>query len=123
MIGPFFMQIIAYTVQTCSHLGTREGLHALTSQWRYMGPAVFFSIIVSLSMLLQTLSLNYIDASTYIVLLQLVLCFVAVGERFVLGQKSTLAIWCLIILQVACVSYYQVSSLAGKKNGKNVDMS
>lgn len=70
--------------------------------------------MVSLSMLLQTLSLNYIDASTYIVLLQLVLCFVAVGERFVLRQKSTLAIWCLIVLQVCCVSYYELSSLSSK---------
>lgn len=67
--------------------------------------------------MLQTLSLNYIDASTYIVLLQLILVFTAVGERVVLKQNSTIAIWILILLQFVCVSYYEVSSLSGQKSG------
>jgi len=117
MIGPFCMQMVCYTVQTCKELGLATGMQVLRSSWRHMGPAVLFSILVSLSMMLQTLSLNFIDASTFIVLLQLVLVFVAVGEKVVLKQSSTPLIWILIMMQAASVSYYEVSAVEGSSTG------
>lgn len=74
--------------------------------------------MVSLSFMLQTLSMNYIDASTYIVELQLILVFTAVGEKVVLKQESTVGIWILIVLQFSCVSYYEVSSLPAPSSSK-----
>jgi len=115
LLLPFLLQIAFYALQACAELGLEAGVRALLGGYRAMLPAVFYSLMVAVSMLLQTLSQSFLDASTFVVLMQLTLVFVALGERYILKKASTVKIWCLIFLQVACVSLYQLSNSDGRQ--------
>mmetsp|Transcript_91900 Transcript_91900/g.176949 ORF Transcript_91900/g.176949 Transcript_91900/m.176949 type:complete len:389 (+) Transcript_91900:59-1225(+) len=102
----FLLQLVFYAWQTTYELGCIHGMMTLLSAWKDMAPAVFYSTLVALSGLLQTISQNYIDASSYIVLMQLVLVLVAFGDRFILKKEATFLLWCLVLLQTGIVISY-----------------
>lgn len=99
----FVLQLMFYGWQTTNDLGCIQGYMTLRGAWNNMAPAVFYSALVALSGLLQTISQNYIDASFYIVLMQLTLVLVALGDRFIMKKESTFTLWCLVFLQTGIV--------------------
>jgi len=102
----FVLQLMFYAWQTTNDLGFIQGLMTLCGSWKDMAPAMFYSALVALSGLLQAISQNYIDASLYIVLMQLTLVLVALGDRFVLKKEATFVLWCLVFVQTGIVICY-----------------
>merc|ERR1719456_292265 len=99
MIIPLIMQQVLYSSQACAELGIREGVRMLVSSCGSMAPAVFYSTFIAFGNILQVFSQGLVDASTYSVLMQLVLVCVALGERIILKVTSTRAIWFVVFLQ------------------------
>merc|ERR1719487_2058446 len=54
LVFPFTMQVIFYTSQTCSTLGFRKGLAAITGASSSMGPCMFYSCFITTTTLLET---------------------------------------------------------------------
>lgn len=102
----FVMQMIFYTWQTTLELGFKGGIKAVVGSYEQMGPAVFYSTLVALSTLLQSMSQSYIEASLYIILMQMTMVLVALGDRFVIGKVSNLSLWTLVVVQASIVISY-----------------
>mmetsp|Transcript_50064 Transcript_50064/g.140381 ORF Transcript_50064/g.140381 Transcript_50064/m.140381 type:complete len:374 (-) Transcript_50064:171-1292(-) len=102
----FLMQVVFYFCQAARELGPIGAIHCVFSSYKKMGPAMFYSSLVAMSTLLQGLSQNYIDASVYIVLMQLTLVLVALGDRFVMKKPSAPILWCMVFMQTGIVACY-----------------
>lgn len=107
LVFPFLMQVVFYTAQMCWDRGLENGIKVILNARSDMAPAVFYSSVVALSMYLQTLSQKFLDASTFVVLMQSTLVFVAFGERYIIGKRSSTSMWGLVMLQASFVSVYQ----------------
>jgi len=111
-VFPFLAQVCFYTGLTCRELGFNEGIQAVLIARKDMYPAVLYSSLTACSTLLQTLSLSYIKPSTYVVLMQLTMVLIALGDRFVLKKPSTPTIWFLVLSLATSVTIYQLDMLA-----------
>lgn len=111
-VSAFVLQLVFYALQTMLSLGFIQGLTTLAVSSREMAPAIFYSALVALSQLLQTISLDYIDASLYIVLMQMTLVLVALGDRFIMKRQATFVLWCLVFAQTGIVICYVRSQSA-----------
>jgi drug/metabolite transporter (DMT)-like permease len=112
LIFPFLAQVCFYTCQTMFELGsTSAALKAITDASADMQPALLYSTLTAFSTLLQTLSLSYIPATAYVVVMQLTLVFVALGDRFILKKPANVWLWLLVLLQAICVSIYQIDNI------------
>jgi len=115
---PFMMQALTYTSQTCATLGFREGLMAIKQASSSMGPCMFYAGFITCTTLLETYSLQFIFPSTFVVLKQLTMVVIAVGEVIVFGSKPSQRAWFLIFAQMVCVGLFQFSSSpAGDTHG------
>jgi len=112
LVFPFTMQAVFYTSQTCVTLGFKSSIHAIKEASSHMAPCMFYACFITSTTLLETYSLQFIFPSTFVVLKQLTMVVIAVGEVVVLGAKPSARAWTLIIAQVICVALFQyISSL------------
>jgi hypothetical protein len=110
LIFPFFMQAIVYTSQTCINLGIWPGFTAIREAAVFMGPCLFYACFISSTTLLETFSLQFVFPSTFVVLKQLTMVVLAIGEVLVLGARPSRKAWMLIVAQVLCVAIFQYTS-------------
>jgi len=108
---PFMMQAFTYTSQTCASLGFVNGLKAIKQASSSMGPCMFYAGFITCTTLLETYSLQFILPSTFVVLKQLTMVVIAVGEVVVFGSKPSQKAWILICAQMVCVGLFQFSSV------------
>lgn len=109
LIFPFAMQAIAYTSQTCMTLGFKSGFEAIKAASSSMGPCLFYACFIVSTTLMETYSLQFISPSTFVVLKQLTMVVIAIGEVLVLSVKPSQRAWMLIFAQVLCVALFQYS--------------
>jgi len=114
----YVLTAVFYGWQTTNDLGYTQGLMTLWGSWKDMAPAVIYSTLCALSGLLQAISQNYIDASFYIVLMQLTMVLVALGDRFVLKKEATFVLWCLVFVQTGIVICYVHTESTHEKAAK-----
>merc|ERR1711972_426973 len=93
-------------------LGLVGGMRALVGSYKQMGPAILYSTLVALSTLLQSMSQSYIEASLYIILMQMTMVLVALGDRFIIAKVSTVTLWVLVLLQAGIVISYTLVARA-----------
>jgi hypothetical protein len=110
LVFPFTMQAIFYTSQTCVNLGFKSGLAAIKAASPFMGPCVFYACFITSTTLLETYSLQFIRPSTFVVLKQLTMVCIAIGEVLVFSMKPSNRAWMIIGFQVICVALFQYSS-------------
>jgi len=110
LVFPFTMQVIFYTSQTCSALGLKSGIAAIRAALPFMGPCVFYASFIVCTTLLETYSLQFISPSTFVVLKQLTMVCIALGEVLVFATKPSNRAWMLIVAQVFCVALFQYSA-------------
>jgi len=111
LVFPFTMQTIYYTGQTCTALGDfRAGLAAIKAAAPSMGPCLFYAGFITSTTLLETYSLQFILPSTFVVLKQLTMVVIAVGEVIMFAARPSKKAWLLIFAQVLCVGLFQCSS-------------
>jgi len=110
LVFPFTMQVVFYTGQTCATLGWKPGLRAIRTASPSMGPCVFYAFFIVSTALLQTYSLQFILPSTFVVLQQLTMVFIALGEVLVFAMRPLNRAWMLIFVQVLCVALFQYSA-------------
>jgi hypothetical protein len=111
LIFPFMMQAIFYTSQTCMNLGGfGSGFAAIKSASSSMGPCVFYACFITSTTLLETYSLQFIPPSTFVVLKQLTMVCIAIGEVLVFATRPSQRAWCLIFAQVVCVALFQYTA-------------
>eukprot|EP00971_Amphidinium_carterae_P012085 238141-Amphidinium_carterae.2 len=65
----------------------RKGIDSLVLSAHYMRPVVFFSALLLVHVVVQCWALVYIDLSTFVVVLQLLVIFVAIAERVLLKRE------------------------------------
>lgn len=111
---PLALQTALYAAQACKDFGFRQGLSAIKSAAPRMGPCAFYSIFIVLTNTLETYCLQFIPASLYIVLKQLAMVVIAIGEVIFLAAKPSGVAWLLIFSQALCVGLFQVSSVESK---------
>lgn len=109
LVFPFTMQTIYYTGQTCTALGDFwAGLAAIKAAAPSMGPCLFYAGFITSTTLLETYSLQFILPSTFVVLKQLTMVVIAVGEVIVFAARPSKKAWFLIFAQVICVGLFPV---------------
>jgi len=106
----FLCQMVFYTLQTTKELGFKGGLGALVGSHKQMGPAIFYSTLVALSTLLQSMSQSFIEASLYIILMQMTMVLVALGDRFILKKETKRSLWVILLMQAGIVIGYTLVS-------------
>jgi len=109
LVFPFTMQAIFYTTQTCGTLGFRSGIESIKASLSAMGPCIFYACFITSTTLLETYSLQFISPSTFVVLKQLTMVVIAVGEVVVFATRPSRKAWMLICAQVCCVALFQYS--------------
>lgn len=110
LVFPFTMQAIFYTGQTCMALSFSRGLAAIRGAASQMGPCLFYAGFVTSTTLLETYSLQFILPSTFVVLKQLTMVVIAIGEVLLFSARPSRTSWLLIFLQACCVGLFQYSS-------------
>jgi hypothetical protein len=110
LIFPFTMQSIFYTCQTCTNLGFRKGLESMKEAASSMGPCLFYAGFIVSTTVLETYSLQFIRPSTFVVLKQLTMVVIALGEVVMLSARPSRTAWFLVFAQVCCVALFQFSS-------------
>lgn len=110
LVFPFTMQVVFYASLTCADLGCKRGLAAIRAASPSMGPCVFYASFIVSTTLLETYSLQFISPSTFVVLKQLTMVCIALGEVLAFATKPSNKAWMLILLQVLCVALFQYSS-------------
>lgn len=110
LVFPFTMQAIFYTSQTCADMGFRKGIFCIRCAFSSMGPCLFYGCFVVGTTLLETYSLQFILPSTFVVLKQLTMVCIALGEVIVFSAKPSSRAWMLIFFQVVCVALFQYSA-------------
>jgi len=111
LVFPFTMQAIFYTSQTCMTFGFKSGIQTIKASVAQMGPCLFYAIFVTSTTLLETYSLQFIYPSTFVVLKQLTMVVIAIGEVVLLSAKPSKLAWLLIAAQVVCVALFQFMSV------------
>lgn len=109
LVFPFAMQAIFYTGQTCMALGIGPGIKAIRAASSSMGPCLFYAVFITSTTLLETYSLQYIYPSTFVVLKQLTMVGIALGEVLLFAVRPSTRAWVLICAQVLCVALFQYS--------------
>lgn len=107
---PFAMQAIFYTVQTCWMLNIMPGLSAIRAAAASMAPCAFYSGFVTSTTLLETYSLQFIPPSTFVILKQLTMVVIAIGEVVFFTARPSRSSWFLIFCQAFCVGLFQYSA-------------
>mmetsp|Transcript_6157 Transcript_6157/g.10695 ORF Transcript_6157/g.10695 Transcript_6157/m.10695 type:complete len:399 (-) Transcript_6157:85-1281(-) len=107
MLFPFFMQTVLFFLLTALEYGLRRGISTLVSSAKHMGPVVFFSSLLTVNVVAQGWALVYIDSSTYVVVLQLLVIFVAIAERVLLKREMSAMLWSLVFVQSGAIMSYQ----------------
>jgi len=117
LVFPFTMQCVFYSIQTFMQCGFWKGLGHMWSGLAHIVPCLVYSICMSCSPLLETYSMQYLSPSMCVVLKQLVLVNVAIGEVLVFGEKPSKTAWALILGMMGFVALFQqVSTNATPKS-------
>lgn len=112
LVFPFTMQAIFYTAQTCQALDWQlaKGIQTIKAAATSMGPCVFYAGFITSTTVLETYSLQFILPSTFVVLKQLTMVVIALGEVILFAERPSRNSWALIFGQAVCVGLFQYSS-------------
>lgn len=109
LLFPFFMQTCSLFCAVAAEVGFSRGISIIVSSAKYTGPVLLYATLLALNVVLQGWSLLYINSSTYVVVLQLLVVFVALAERLLLDKPMSSTIWLLVFVQSGSVMAYQLT--------------
>eukprot|EP00929_Paragymnodinium_shiwhaense_P006982 TRINITY_DN110937_c0_g1_i1.p1 TRINITY_DN110937_c0_g1~~TRINITY_DN110937_c0_g1_i1.p1 ORF type:complete len:383 (+),score=81.39 TRINITY_DN110937_c0_g1_i1:153-1301(+) len=107
LVFPFFMQCVFYTTQTLLNHGLGKGFSLIFLSIENMAPCLVYSLCMSASPILETYAMQFLNPSMCVVMKQLVLVVVAVGEALVFGERQSRMAWGLILGMVGFVALFQ----------------
>lgn len=122
LVFPFTMQVVFYTAQTCWQLrSTYRGLVAIRAAVPSLGPCCFYATFITSTTLLETYSLQFILPSMFVVLKQLTMVVIAMGEVLLFAARPSSVAWSIISFQAVCVGLFQYSSASSKPHIATAD--
>eukprot|EP00931_Biecheleriopsis_adriatica_P051103 TRINITY_DN29612_c0_g1_i1.p1 TRINITY_DN29612_c0_g1~~TRINITY_DN29612_c0_g1_i1.p1 ORF type:complete len:398 (-),score=75.71 TRINITY_DN29612_c0_g1_i1:117-1310(-) len=110
MFFPMLMQIVLYASQACRDLGLEKAMMAIKAAGPSMGPCALFSMFVIVTNILDTFCMQYIPPSMFVVLKQLTMVVIALGEVVFFAARPSQTAWTLIASQAFCVGLFQYLS-------------
>eukprot|EP00929_Paragymnodinium_shiwhaense_P028545 TRINITY_DN16521_c0_g1_i3.p1 TRINITY_DN16521_c0_g1~~TRINITY_DN16521_c0_g1_i3.p1 ORF type:complete len:334 (+),score=85.28 TRINITY_DN16521_c0_g1_i3:175-1176(+) len=121
---PFIAQSGFYLLQLRTEVGSTEKFtRTLRSSLGELQPCVVYSVLIAVTNLLQTQCLAYLDASTFVVLNQGAIVFVAVFDALLFGNYPTISLTAVTLAQGLAVCLFnwlgQLESADEKKQEPN----
>lgn len=113
LVFPFSMQCVFYSTQTFIQFGFKQGFTHIRNGLTHIVPCLVYSVCMSSSPLMETYAMQYITPSMCVVLKQLVLVNVAVGEVLAFGEHPSRMAWILIFAMCCFVGLFQQLSSTG----------